>query len=855
VPEPPIEQPQEDLEDPPVVEEPRDDDNNLEEAGDLVDGIDDNGPLAQDVALETIPLPDSGSASIASHDSQERREDARAGDGAASQHSLGISPGVQPEPSMPEPEPLESELPEEIPQEVVPTVNYSTRRTENRRRRTPGRLTYEKILDNAAKVLDHIKDGSVRRPSRHKKTSIVFYDYSGNTMSEPRAILTDNDIPVLGHASPSVNQRLILVEDLSKPTIDALGATFSINPEFFEEHLLYSNYAGLRYDEPPARTWKTATFPKSHISFKWIRPVYRQPTYFSHRDLGALLEEGTEHFTRHGNVKTKVMTNIFRKEWGLWTDPTKTVRMERECGLEEKVSIWKGQLRGRDTEIVIVVLDPLPEISEHHRDWRSEKPRDPKDWAVEIQSGDVISEKSLPQSDLIEEGLGGLFIAEPRRVRDGRPLSRIWADMIMRRRWRKPIEVADMFEEDEEETEELRKVIIKQMAPRKSLDVDLNQIFRSTRPAVDFGRQLSQTRSTQASIREELEKRSTPVGLLGPLLNIIRRDTSTLLQHLRQILDEVEVDILDDTKMEDRLALWRQIIHRAQRELPELKDSLDPLRKFRLTVTPETVSTEPPSELGSSIEKYQQLPHDIDLMIERLRATSASLTSNMGLLESRRSIDEAHAVTRLTELAFIFIPLSFSTSVFGMQIEPFANPVPIWNFFVVAISATAFSYLMRMTMRSQWLTRLKAELKYDVRKYAEKHGQPVQSRSLPMLLILQWLGNRSGFSIVHAVKWTFKECIWIGKGIWHLFGFVILFILLVSAVSGIPIAVICSRNLESGIRIPISLSIVGIAFCIAGIPFWHSYDPEPRDALPSSWFRVLTTCLVGFWLHFSYWVR
>lgn len=476
---------------------------------------------------------------------------------------------------------------------------------------------------------------------------------------------------------------------------------------------------------------------------------------------------------------------------------------------------------------MIVLLDPLPEISERHQDWRLNKQEDSMHWGAS-----VVSERSVPESDMMEEGLGGLFLAVPRRVRDGRPLSRVWADMIMRRRLRKPVEVVYVSDEYQEEPEELRKVIVKQMAPRKSLNVDLNQIFRSSRPAVEFGNQLSQTKSTHASIREALDITDPSVGFLGPLLDIIRRDTLTLLQHLRQILDEVEVDILDDTKMEDRLALWRQIIHRAQRELPELKSSLDPLRNFGLTVTPLNVSTDPSTELGRSIQKYQKLSHDIDQMIERLRTTSASLTSNMGLLESRRSIDEAHAVTRLTELAFIFIPLSFSTSIFGMQIEPFANPVPLWKFFVVAICVTTFSYLMRMTMRSQWLTRLKAEVKYDVRRYAEKHGQPVQSRSLPMFLILQWLGNRLGLSIVNVVKWIFKECIWIGKGIWHLFGFVILFVLLIGAISVIPIAVICSRDLETGIKVPVSLSIVGIACCIAGLPFWHNYDPDARDVLP-----------------------
>jgi hypothetical protein len=199
--------------------------------------------------------------------------------------------------------------------------------------------------------LDHIKNGNVVKQSRHNRTSITYYDHINDFRCDPRQIYDAKNIALLGHAPPNVQQRLVIVEDLSKPTIDALGETFSINPEFFEEHLLNSGYAGAEYDEPPARTWKTGLLQKSYVSLRWIRPVYRLPTYFSTRDLEDLLDDSTEHFTRHGSVTTRVYTNIFRLEWSLWTDPTKTVRMKRECGLEERISIWKGKLTGRDCEI------------------------------------------------------------------------------------------------------------------------------------------------------------------------------------------------------------------------------------------------------------------------------------------------------------------------------------------------------------------------------------------------------------------------------------------------------------------------------------------------------------------------
>ncbi|KAJ5584352.1 Mg2+ transporter protein CorA-like/Zinc transport protein ZntB [Penicillium hispanicum] len=799
-----------------------------------------NDPLAQGHVPEAIGLPLAGASSTTS-DEVPAAVDEHGVHNRTSQSSLeALSRAAVPEiPSdipLPEPDPTEAQMLEEAatrqaspgeatgPAGPVAVINKPLAR----RRRPPARLTYKQILDNAAKVLDHIKDGSVRQDSRYNKASITYYDYADDMMSEARWIEDPDDIPPLGHAPPKVKQRLIFVEDLSKEAIDALGITFSINPEFFEEHLLNANYAGANYNQPPARMWKTASLAKSYISFRWIRPVYRQPTYFSSRDLKDLLEDRTEHFTHRGKVTTRVTTNIFRLDWGLWTDPNKTVRMERECGLEERVSIWKGSLQGRDCDIVIVLLDPLPEIKEDHQLWGPNEVSGQSDDAE-----DDWSDRSLPESDLMEEGFGGLFGAEPLRVRDGRSLSRLWADYVVRRRRRRIEIVDDESKADMEQPDEPGKVIIEQIAPRQAVTVDLDKVFRASRPATRLGSKLNETRSTRAELCDALGRHDGPVSLVGPLLEIIRRDTLTLLQQLRRILDEVEIDLLDDRKMEDRLVLWRQLISRGQRELPDIKASMAPLRDFLGTIEPPNVAEERSNEQSNIVQDFQKLPEDIDRIIERLRAVAGSLTSNMGLLDSRRSIDEAHAVTRLTELAFIFIPLSFATSVFGMQIEPFANPVPLWNFFVVAVVVTLFAYLMRMTMRSQWLSYLKAGVKSDVRKYAEKHGQPVQSRSLPMLLIFQWLANRTSMTILQLLKWMAGGCVWVGRGLWRVFGFAISFILIICVVSAVPVAVVCTRDLASDIKIPISIGIVIVAFSFIGVPFWHNSEPGFRNALPN----------------------
>ncbi|KAJ5822698.1 Mg2+ transporter protein CorA-like/Zinc transport protein ZntB [Penicillium robsamsonii] len=969
---------------------------------------------------------------------------------------------------------------------------------------------YKKTIKNAGKVLDHIKNGSVGKPSRHAKTSITYYDYRDGLISDPTHIYDSATIAALRHVPEDVQQRLILVEDLSNPMIDILGENFSINPEFFEEHLLNSGYAGGKYDSPPARNWSTSSFEKSYRSFRWIRPVYRLPTYFSSPDLeDLLLEDSVTHFTRKKSVTTGILTNIFRLEWGLWTDPATTSMMKRVCGLEERVSIWKKKLIDQNTEIVIVLLDPLPEISEIHHYWAStgsqqendenkykdekEKKDDDDDdddtsprpskelgqyWAstgplgengendgvdashysstrrsgywTSINSqdsqggngendtdsslrhsvgqshyrassssreenggnydGDASNHSSRERSQYwtprgsqgengenngddashysstrrsgywtstnsqdsqggncgndtdsslrhsvgqshyrassgsrgengendtdsslrhsvgqshyrassgsrgengendtdsslrhsvgqshyrassgsreengendtdsslrhsvgqshyrassssqeenggnddgdashyssIEQRIFEEFIMDeeqPQRVRDETSFARALGWILGREirkkfRPRQKLEVLDYIVEEKKKKRKpdvLNKVIIEQIAPRQPVSADLDCVFRMSQSMADLQAKLQETKSTKSGICEALRMHQGPVSLLRPLVQIIQQDTMTLLNQLRQVLDEIDIEILDDIMMEDRLSLWRQIINRAQRELPELRYSMEPFIEFLTKINPLSSPREVAVMELEAMQDIHELWKNIDHIVVRLERTSASLTSNMGLLESRRSIDEAHAVARLTELAFIFVPMSFAASVFGMQVQPFANPVPISNFFVVAVVVTSFAYLMRMTMRSHWLIALKAAVRNDVRKYAARNGQPVQPRGLPMLLIFRSIASRLGTIVAGICKWLAQRTRSVAEKVWAVFGFIISFVLLNGVASAIPIGLLWTRDLESDVRIAVSIPIVFIVIATVGVSFWLKSKPKFRSALP-----------------------
>ncbi|KAJ5149682.1 Mg2+ transporter protein CorA-like/Zinc transport protein ZntB [Penicillium atrosanguineum] len=655
-------------------------------------------------------------------------------------------------------------------------------------------IRYTTILENAGQVLDHIRNGNVFATSRHEKASLIYYDYDDQglliwSVKDTRRMPSLRDFTDTG-------KLLILVEDLSERVIHKLGEEFGINPEFFEEHLLNSGYSGANYEQQPAKMWNTASLEKSYVSMKWFRPVWRAPTYFSSRDLSDLLGYQTEHFTRRGRVTTRATTNIFRLGWGLWTDPAKTIRVNREYGWDEKVSIWNGKLTDRDCQV--------------------ERPNEGSGLLSGQTSDDEHEEARIGTWEVDQDDL-------PRRVDEEGFWYNVWTRFVSRQAVGKHVNNNPTY-----------KCIIEQMAPRREVKVDLDRIFREQDPTTSFKDKLTQTRSTMNEIRDAMDTELGHINLTRPLLQIIRQDTLTLLNQLRQILDEVDVEILDDVRMEDRLVLWRQLINRAQRELPEFSESIRPLVVFLNKLDPRGLS-------GGDTEHdlpldLQKLLEDINQMIERLRTTSASLTSNMALLDSRRSIDEAHAVTRLTELAFIFIPLSFAATVFGMQIEPFANPVPVWYFFVVAVVVTSFSYLMRIVMRSQWFSQLKIEMKYEIRKYAERNGKSIQPRSLSVHLIFEWAITTAALNIVNSCKWLVK---WIARNLWLTsqwlygkLGFIFSFFLLIGLISGLPIGMLWARNVDSGIRAAVSIGIVFAVIATVGAPFWMRAEPNIQNAWP-----------------------
>ena len=97
-----------------------------------------------------------------------------------------------------------------------------------------------------------------------------------------------------------------------------------------------------------------------------------------------------------------------------------------------------------------------------------------------------------------------------------------------------------------------------------------------------------------------------------------------------------------------------------------------------------------------------RLSRDFQALIDRAQVLSRQCERGMQVVmyntqikEARQGIEQAEEDAKLTRLAFVFIPLSFTTSLFGMNVKQFGTgTVPIGLWFAVSIPAVLRCFLL-----------------------------------------------------------------------------------------------------------------------------------------------------------------
>jgi hypothetical protein len=86
------------------------------------------------------------------------------------------------------------------------------------------------------------------------------------------------------------------------------------------------------------------------------------------------------------------------------------------------------------------------------------------------------------------------------------------------------------------------------------------------------------------------------------------------------------------------------------------------------------------------LRDFEHLQHRARSICKKCARGTAIIMNNNMLAESKQAISQAKRVTRLTFIAFIYIPLSFTTSFFGMNIKQLNEGlIPIWVWIATSI--------------------------------------------------------------------------------------------------------------------------------------------------------------------------
>ena len=345
--------------------------------------------------------------------------------------------------------------------------------------------------------------------------------------------------------------------------------------------------------------------------------------------------------------------------------------------------------------------------------------------------------------------------------------------------------------------------------------LDYSTLFRQPLTRT-WQREISQLSPFQSTVEAfEIWLRSAPVNEiqkyenhLGPgsmIFRIAHQDTMGLLRLMRLAVAKIDV-ASSDTELQETALHWRCQLDEFRALLLELEGFFRSFVGF-LHGGGSALSKVSSPALDSDPIGYllHDGLHEIEVHKQRISQVYSSLTSKTQISDSHRSITEAETVTRLTELAFLFIPLSFSTSIFGMQ---FINgSTRSTTYIAVAIALTSAAYILRFIIDRT--TEQRANLKKSIRGRITAYAKLRIGSRIPAATFFRWLVH-----IVNKFLLKFRK--------WSLLGAIIL------SISTIALPIIWTSILNTGLQIAISCLLVSIPICFVGFYFSAKYVRRQR---------------------------
>ena len=157
----------------------------------------------------------------------------------------------------------------------------------------------------------------------------------------------------------------------------------------------------------------------------------------------------------------------------------------------------------------------------------------------------------------------------------------------------------------------------------------------------------------------------------------------------------------NDSQEYDSLPKIKYVKNILYRHIQHIKETIASIQNTRHPKWPKG-TRKPKGKDQKAARAAEALDQDFHHLLERTQFLYARCHEEIGVLmnsiaiqESKRAIRQAERVEKLTFLAFVFVPMSFTSSFFGMNIKELGNDkVSIWAWVIMTFSVLAFTLLL-----------------------------------------------------------------------------------------------------------------------------------------------------------------
>lgn len=231
---------------------------------------------------------------------------------------------------------------------------------------------------------------------------------------------------------------------------------------------------------------------------------------------------------------------------------------------------------------------------------------------------------------------------------------------------------------------------------------------------LDYGRSLHPAVMAQDAFYCLAEIFQTSATSINQLLNLIDTNSDWWTQNqldLRPRKLAPDQDALPELK-ETKSILYHQA--------KKIKAALESIENAKLPLWPKDESEDGSRKARIKLESIER---DFKHLLDRSealhnRATEAItvLMSTMSISESRKAIQQTERVSKLTFLAFVFVPLSFTTSFFGMNVKQLGeSDLGIHWWFVLSVPITVMAvalYFIDVSWILPWVKTFVRKITY-----------------------------------------------------------------------------------------------------------------------------------------------